>query len=520
MGMRYAVTNAPGITESLDSGPPRRAVSALIAASGAIISELELRAVFQRIAEQAAAVLDADGGSVLTLDTQRKQLVFEAACGPKGHELVGERFNADLGIAGQVVRTARAARVDDVSLNQNFFDGIDEKTHERTRSLLAAPMIFRGTVVGVVEVLNPRGRNAFSDNDLKLLEVFANLAAAAARQALALDDARKESASMRRAVPEVRMIGQSAAIERVRDLCRKVAASDVTVLILGETGTGKEVTSRQIHQMSPRAHKPFVALNCAAIPEALLESELFGYEKGAFTGAVAQKLGQFELAAGGTLLLDELTELSHAMQAKLLRVVEQRQFQRLGGTRSIPCDVRLLAATNRDLKVEVEKGRFRQDLYYRLCAFPIELPPVRQRVDDIPLLVEHFVNQVAPSLGVRPPAVSEHAMQCLSAYHWPGNIRELRNVVERAALLGGELVLPEHLPQELAVSAAGAQQPTSQLAAQERAMVLEALVQSDWNQSAAARKLGITRDHLRYRIKKYALRPPAGPASADSQAIA
>jgi transcriptional regulator with GAF, ATPase, and Fis domain len=242
---------------------------------------------------------------------------------------------------------------------------------------------------------------------------------------------------------------------------------------------------------------------------------LFGHEKGAFTGATNQHLGKFELAGGGTLFLDEVSEMSPPLQAKLLRVVQEREFTRVGGTRTITCDVRLIAATNRDLKRETEAGRFREDLYYRLNVFPIVLPPLRERVEDVPLLVEQFLRDIAPSLGRETPKVSDDVMACLAGYRWPGNIRELRNIIERGALLASKLILPEHLPPEIAACCsrsagvdAAPSEGGSQLEQHERSMIVEALDASKWNCSAAARGLGISRDVLRYRMKKHRLQPP------------
>ena len=495
-------------TTSLD----RKTLLALVEASRAIISELELRDVFARIAEQAAAVLRAEGASVLAFDAERNELLFQAATGAKAAKLVGERFEAGLGIAGQAVKSRRTIRVDDVRQNRHFFPGIDAKTTLKTRCVIAAPLIHGDEVLGVVELVNAQGRECFDERDVELVEVFANLAAAAASQAQAFDRVKKENRALRESSPPVQAIGTSPALVKALELCRKVSVADTTVLLYGETGTGKEVAARSVHAMSKRKDRPFVAINCAALPETLLESELFGHEKGAFTGAVAQRPGRFELAGGGTLFLDEVGEMGASVQAKLLRVVQEREFVRLGGTQVIPSDVRIIGATNRDLKKDVEAGRFREDLYYRLSVFPITLPPLRDRVGDVPLLVEHFLKELAPTLGVGVPRVSEEAMGRMMGYRWPGNIRELRNVVERCALLAGGVILVEHLPGEIAEgggATAVAERDgvgTSKLAGHERTLIAQALNDAGWNQSDAARRLGITRDLLRYRMKKYGLK--------------
>jgi two-component system NtrC family response regulator len=386
----------------------------------------------------------------------------------------------------------------------------------RTESLVAAPLTHRDQVMGVVEVINPKNRQRFTNRDVELATVFANLASVAATHAQAFDQVSKHNRALQATQPSQQIIGTSPAIGHVLKLCRKVAIANATVLLYGETGTGKEITARAIHSFSDRAEKPFIAINCAALPESLLESELFGHEKGAFTGATGQKLGRFELADGGTLFLDEIGELSPAIQAKLLRVLQEREFVRVGGTQTITCNVRIIAATNRRLSEEMKAGRFREDLYYRLNVFPIHLPPLRERMEDLPALIEHFMKQIAPSLGVAPPEIDHATLHCLMNYHWPGNIRELRNVIERCALLAdGQRVTVDNLPPEVARAAEAGPtenvklEPTgSKLADHERGLILKALEDHDWNQSAAARALGISRDHLRYRVKKYKLSRP------------
>ncbi len=518
------MTNTPNTTPPGDGSEQldRTTLMALVEASQAINSELASRDVFHRCVEQATRVLKAEGASVILYDADRQQLIFQAATGPGADTLVGVKFDAELGIAGQVIKTGRAMRVNNVRDNRHFFSGIDAKTQMRTDSLMAAPLVHHNQTLGVIEVINPQQRRQFSNRDMELLQVFANLAAAAASHAQAYDRVSRDNLGLRQGQRAYAIIGQSEPITRVVELCRKVAQSNATVLLYGETGTGKELAARAIHDFSQRNDRPFIAINCAALPESLLESELFGHEKGAFTGATGQKLGRFELADGGTLFLDEIGELSPAIQVKLLRVLQEREFVRVGGTTTINTDVRIIAATNRDLRSEMESGRFRSDLYYRLNVFPITVPPLRQRVEDLPLLVEHFAQEVAPSFGAsQPPAITDQAMALLMRYEWPGNIRELRNVVERCTLLAedGQIdvgALPreivqtepqaDHADRGLAEGSAGAS-TGSKLADHERALILKALHEHRWNQSAAARALGVTRDHLRYRIKKYKLRP-------------
>ncbi len=516
-------SNDPAETEhrsiAAEAVPDAARLLALVEASRQIASEPELHGVFLQIVNQAAAVLRSDAASLQLLDVDRNQLVFRAASLPQGRGLIGERFDANLGIAGEAIRKRRAIRVGNAPEHASFFPDIDAKTNSRTTSLLAVPLIHRDRVLGVLEVLNPVGRDSFDDGDLCVLEIFAGFASASASQAQAFDTVRRENNALRRTLPKIPVIGSSQSIQGVLKLCRTVASGNTTVVLLGETGTGKEVIAREIHSLSPRSENAFIAVNCAAMQETLLESELFGHEKGAFTGAVAQKLGMFELAAGGTLFLDEVGEMELSLQAKLLRVVQEREFVRVGGTRTVASDVRLIAATHRDLKQQVEEGRFREDLYYRLSVFPIALPPLRDRIEDVPLLVEYLIGQIAPSLGRRPPTVSDEAIACLRRHRWPGNIRELRNTIERSLLLATDRIFPEHLPAEIAGSSMAATSPSaflpngspSLLDENELTIIKEALTAANWNCSAAARRLGVSRDVLRNRMKKFKLQAPLPP---------
>ncbi|MFN2385168.1 MAG: sigma-54 interaction domain-containing protein, partial [Thermoanaerobaculia bacterium] len=318
-----------------------------------------------------------------------------------------------------------------------------------------------------------------------------------------------------------RIVGVSRAWKEALLQVGRVAPSDTTVLITGESGTGKEVISRMIHEGSPRSGKPFVAINCAALPEQLLESELFGYERGAFTGAVGTKVGRLEQAAGGTLFLDEITEMSAVVQAKFLRVLQEREFQRLGGTRTLKADVRVIAATNRDLAAAIASERFREDLYYRLNVFEIHVPPLRERPEDVLPLAEMFLEELGQTMGRPAAGISRDAGEWLVEYSWPGNVRELRNAIERAILLcDGGLITREHLPTAAAARSGpvlssglkGSLDPTAplpaggvDLEAVEKTFVAKALGQTRGNKSRAARLLGLTRAQFYSRLEKYGL---------------
>jgi len=314
-----------------------------------------------------------------------------------------------------------------------------------------------------------------------------------------------------------RIVGSSAAMRRVYDQIERVKDSDISVFISGESGTGKELVARAIHYGSRRASGPFVDVNCAAIPESLQESELFGHEKGAFTGAVAAYAGRFEQAQGGTIFLDEVGEMSPSTQARLLRVLQERTLQRIGGTRRIELDVRVISASNTDLEEAVREGRFRQDLYYRLVVFPIQLPPLRERREDIPLLVEHFLEKHAADAGRRVRRVHPDALRRLLAHDWPGNVRELENVIHRALLVcDGEEIAPDDLPPELGrlATAPAAEEVPMSLEELERWAIERAVAACGGNLSEAARRLGIGRSTLYRKMQQYGIGPSTrGPGS-------
>ncbi len=305
-----------------------------------------------------------------------------------------------------------------------------------------------------------------------------------------------------------RVVGQSSEWKDVLRQATQVAATDTTVLLTGESGTGKEVVARFIHRASPRADGPFVALNCAALPEHLLESELFGFERGAFTGAQQAKPGQIELAAGGVLFLDEVSEMTPSAQAKFLRVLQEREFQRLGGVRVQKANVRVVAASNRDLAKAVERGDFREDLYYRLRVFDIQLPPLRDRPADILELCDAFLQDIARSFGRPPAGLTHDAREAILRHDWPGNVRELRNALERAAILcEGGLITPEHLSLQPRARATAA--PTTDLNVVERDTIEQVMRACRWNKSKAAKRLGLSRTQLYVRLRKYDLEQPS-----------
>ena len=488
-------------------------LASLVNASAAINSADDLDATLAAIAASAARVMNAEASSVIMLDDARNKQVFRAAFGQRAEQLLGVSYDRAAGISGRVLKTGQPTIVNDVSKDATHYKDIDAIVDFHTHRLLAAPLIHKGRALGVVEVLNGKGSREFSESDRLLGQVFANLAAIATANSQLREQLRRDNRGLKHALkPLGRIIGPSPAMQEVRDLIARVAQSSATVLLLGETGTGKELAAHLIHMNSKRSARPFIPVNCAALPRELLESELFGHEAGAFTGATGRKLGRFELAHGGTIFLDEVAEITPDVQAKLLRVLQEKEIVRVGGVAPVECDVRIVAATNRDLDQEMRVGRFREDLYFRLNVFPICMPPLRDRKEDLPMLVEQFLKRLANEMKITQLTITPQAMAALSRYEFPGNIRELQNILERACLLcynpatdASCCLTVQYLPHDL-IRQTDQAPPRSALAAGEKAMIAAALASNDWNQSKAARALGISRDNIRYRIKKYGLK--------------
>jgi Nif-specific regulatory protein len=383
-------------------------------------------------------------------------------------------------------------------------------------TFLAVAAVSGESTIGVISAFRHGKGNPRTDTEL--LEAVAQLLAEAIRLRRRIRD--EVISEMEDRAPRELMetdashpsgiVGSSDAMKAAFNLMGSVAATDATVLILGESGTGKEMFSREIHARSKRANGPFVAVNCAALPESIIESELFGHEKGSFTGAVASRKGRFELAEGGTIFLDEIGELNLGAQAKLLRVIQERVFDRVGGTGEIKADVRVLAATNRNLEAAIQAGTFREDLYWRLNVFPIHLPPLRERRSDIMLLADHFTEKHASAHGKEVRRISSPAIDLLVSYHWPGNVRELENCIERAVILSSDAVIHSyHLPPSLQSAESSDTAPASTLEAAlsrlEKELLVEALKMTNGKMAAAARRLDITERQMGLRIHRYGI---------------
>jgi transcriptional regulator with GAF, ATPase, and Fis domain len=433
--------------------------------------------------------------------------VGRPALGIPGGEL---RIPDDRGVVGQVIQSGEPRRVDIATEPQAIDRHVDAQLHYQTRTLLCVPLIGRsGELFGAFELINKISGTFTSEDEKALVELAAHAAVALenAQDRQMLLSANKQIAEL--AAERVRLIGESPAIDALRSIIRRVADTDLAVLILGENGTGKEVVAQSIHYLSRRRDQPFIPVNCAAIPETLAESELFGHEKGAFTDAREARAGKFELAAGGTLFLDEIGDLSLACQAKLLRVLEEKVLIRVGGSTPIHTEVRVLAATNQNLAEMVREKRFREDLYFRLNVVTLELPALRSRGDDIILLAEHFLTDFCQRARRKTPKIAAAARKRLLEHPWPGNVRELRNLMERLAYLSGsDAIEAEDLafilsPRGQTPLAADFNLPLSQATNQFQSEYIRRLIeQCRGNVSQAAGRLGLHRSNLYRKMRQ------------------
>lgn len=467
-------------------------------------------ALLTRIVESATRLTEGEASSLLLINPDDNKLYFEVALGSKGTEVQRFSLNKGEGIAGWVVDRNRSLIVNDVESDTRFFSNISKAVGFSTRNILAAPMRIRETCVGVLEILNKKDGKNFTEGDLWWLEIFANQAALAIQNARSFQKARDQIDFLSEQVKEAQgyhtFVAESPAMLEKMDLVKRVAPTDSSVLILGESGVGKELFAEQLHLHSRRADRPFVRVNCAALPESLLESELFGHVKGAFTDANRDRIGRFELADGGTIFLDEIGELPLALQAKLLRVLQERTFEKVGASEPKSVDVRIVAATNRDIEVEVSEGRFRRDLYYRLNVLPLYIPPLRSRPEDIPGLARFFLKRLNHETKKQIRGFSHEAIEQLLSYSWPGNVRELENAVERAVvitrsdeILPGDLVLQRSSNDSSRYAGNSLKDAVNMFKKQYLRATLE---RCDWNQTISAKELGIQRTYLSRLIKE------------------
>ncbi|MBW1919987.1 MAG: sigma 54-interacting transcriptional regulator [Deltaproteobacteria bacterium] len=476
-----------------------------------VSSVLDLDHLLELIIETATRMMRAKASSLLLLDRKTRKLYFKVAIGERKEEVRKFEINLGQGIAGIVAEKGEPLLIPDVTKDPRWYKQISESIGFETRSIACVPMKMGEETIGVVEIIDKEDGSAIKNEDMNILTVFAELASLAISNARKIDQVQKENRELKEELwKKYQIVGESAALQQVLSDALKVANSKTSTLILGESGTGKELLARLIHNAGPRKDKPLIILNCAALPETLLEAELFGYEKGAFTGAIARRVGKFELADQGTLLLDEIGEMSQGMQAKLLGVLQEGVFYRVGGSSPISVDVRIISATNRDIEQEVAAGRFREDLFYRLNVVKLHLPPLRERKEDISLLANYFLNVFKEEKGYPQLSISKAAMEKITEYDWPGNVRELRNAIERAVVMGnGREVLPEDLPISTAKAGNAALQVGLTLKeAEERfkkEFITMNLKHTRGNRTKAAQVMGIQRTYLSRLVSKYGI---------------
>lgn len=484
-----------------------------------------LRNVLLKIKE----VFQIEGASIALHDADCKEFYFirtvEEQRNGTRQGMDEMRFPDSYGIAGWVLREKEPALIPDVSKDKRFTKQLGIQQNLDIRSMICVPLKTRKGVIGVLYALNKQVAE-FTSKDMRLLEILSGTIAVSIENARLYGEMKQYASSLEkenlRLKSECQMrfnlqgiIGSSAAMQRVFTMLKKVIGTDTTVLIQGETGTGKELFAKVIHYNGPMKDKPFVTENCGALSESLLESELFGHVKGAFTGAIADKKGLFELAEGGTVFLDEISDMPHTMQTKLLRVLQEGQIRPVGGSQYRQVNFRLISSSNRDLYKEVKKGVFREDLFYRIQVFPIVLPPLRERKEDIPLLTMHFFEQFAAKLDRSAARLTPDALEILMQFDWPGNVRELENEIERALTLAGDdgEIKEEYLSERIKGSAdhgvSSDQDPVTiqeATARVERKMVTDALRRTGGNRSQAARILGLTRQGLLNKIARYEIK--------------
>jgi len=494
-----------------------RALPLLHEASALLDEASDVRVAVHPILTALSKHMNVEYATITVLNRRTSEILVHEAVGLTDDERQRARYRLGEGITGRVVQTGAPVVVPSISSEPLFLNRIragDSRGSEM--AFVCVPIRLGSETIGALSVERPYGGPAAFDEDIRILSVLASLIAHVVRlrqfqeeeEALVAENQRLQRALADRYRP-ANIIGNSREMAPVYEMIEQVAGSDATVLIRGESGTGKELIAQAVHYESRRAEGPFVKVNCAALPEGLIESELFGHEKGAFSGALQQRVGRFERADQGTIFLDEIGDLTPSVQVRLLRVLQEREFERVGGTKVLRADVRVVAATNRPLEKDMEDGRFRADLYYRLNVFPIHVPPLRDRRTDIILLADHFIEKFAERHRRSIVRLSTPAIDLLMAYHWPGNVRELENAIERAVLLAdGDVIHARLLPPSLQMARpeqARSGPLASQLDALEKEIIVDALKVSRGNRAAAARILGITERVMGLRVQKYGL---------------
>ena len=471
---------------------------------------LEIDTLLNVVIETVSSAFDAEGCSLILRQPGTDELYFRTATGSAGEKIKRFRLKLGDGVAGLVALNGTALLIANAQSDKRVRHDIANEVGVPTRSIICAPLSVEGRPVGSIEVINPRNKPSFEENDLEFLSAVSDSIALAVRNARLFSQVSSQKEMLSRVLElQPTIIGNSETMKKIFVMTNKIVGTDVTVLVTGETGTGKGLLARFIHENSRQSNQLFVEVNCAAIPDTLIESELFGHEKGSFTSASYQRKGKFELADNGTLCLDEIGELSPRAQAKLLRAIEERCFERIGSNTTIKTNVRILATTNRDLLRLVGEGEFREDLYYRLNQIQIHLPPLRERREDIMLMAEHYLDEYSKRFERNISAFSLPAKNFLLDYDWPGNIRELKNMIKRAVLLcdDDDEIKCEHFPLLVQPGrekegVAGHQEFPS-LNEVEKSHIIAALQRAEKVKKKAAELLGISRSTLDRKIEAY-----------------
>ena len=483
---------------------------------------MDLREVVGPVLNALAERMGMARGALTLVNRRTEEIYMEAAHGLSELQRKRGIYQIGEGVIGKVVETGQPAIVPNISNEPMFLDrtGARKDLKKEDISFICVPIKIGAEVIGTLSADRLFESSISLEEDVRLLSIIASMVAQAVRlrqeiqeerEILIQENLRLQSELKERFEPS-NIIGKSKGMKEVYDLIAQVSKSNATVMIRGESGTGKELVANAIHYNSLRANKPFVKVNCAALPETILESELFGHEKGAFTGATHERKGRFEMAQGGTIFLDEVGDLPPMVQIRLLRVLQEREFERVGATTTTKVDVRVIAATNRNLEKLMEVGKFREDLYYRLNVFPIYIPPLRERKTDILLLTDFFVERYASTNNKRIQRTCTHAIDMLMSYHWPGNVRELENCIERAVLLSREgVIYGYHLPPTLQTSTYTGTIPygtlQSELERLERDLIMDALKTTRGNIAKATQILGTSERIIGLRIQKYDIEP-------------
>jgi len=483
---------------------------------------MDLRDVVGPVLDLIATHMGMLRGTLTLFNRESGEILIEAAHGLSESQKERGRYRPGEGVTGKVVKTGKPAVVPHISDEPLFLDrtGARKGLRKEDISFICVPIKIENEVVGTLSADRLFEEVVAFEEDARLLSIIASMIAQAVRLRQSAQEERhrllEENLRLQHELKErfrpSNIVGNSKGMQMVYDLIAQVSKSDTTVLIRGESGTGKELVAHAIHFNSLRSTKPFIKVNCGALPESVVESELFGHEKGAFTGAIATRKGRFELAHGGSIFLDEIGDLSPTTQIKLLRVLQEKEFERVGGTVTIKVDVRVITATNRELEELIAEGQFRQDLYYRLNVFPIHIPPLRERKTDIPLLADYFVEKYSKANHKTIRRIATPAIDMLMSYHWPGNVRELENCMERSVLLSSDHVIHgHHLPPTLQTAEASGTAHHGTLDGTleniERDLILDALKAARGNKAKAARALGISERIMGLRVTKLGIDP-------------